>query len=82
MATRSYQLKGSKARHFTADNAEKLDWVSYPTLLRAVADWIESQKLTDDLIDDLKLRTVFEGHSGDFEDPYYESATLYYRIEE
>ena len=82
MGNSNYPIKDLKAHHFTADYAHELDFKSFPSLLRRIADWIAANGLHDDEIDDIKFATTFSGASGNFDDDYYETATLYYRVAE
>lgn len=75
----NYSLKGTKAHYFTGPRSSDNKFRTTADLLRAVADWIDSNDMQDPEFDHLLVRVVFESDS---DDEFYQSATLYYREEQ
>lgn len=78
MKVDNYRLKGTRAQHFSGPRSSEHQFKTAAALLRAVADWIESEGIQDPEFDQLTTKVAFES---DNDDEFYETATLYYRLE-
>lgn len=73
----NYPIKGQHAEYFTGDTSTiDNDFLTVPTLLRRIADFIEANTIRDAEFDGLQFGTSF-----DDEDRSHEHALLYYHLE-
>lgn len=83
MAVDNYPITTVRAQHFQGPESDSdYGFRTVPTLLRAVADWMDQNDLQDPEFDDLRLTLIWERPDRasllDEDDPYHYSATVYY----
>lgn len=83
MPVDNYPIKTLRAQHFQGpDSDTDNDFRTVPTLLRAVADWLDENDIQDPEFDDVRLALIWERPDRasmlDEDDPYHYSATVYY----
>ena len=78
-AVDSYPLRKTLAHYFTGPKSdEDYGYRTVPTLLRAVADWLDEHHVQDPEFEELVVKTVFGSNSDNFSVEYYMAATVYY----
>lgn len=73
---RNYDVVRSRRRYFTMPISGTIQYRSLPSLLRDVANWLESEDIQDPEFDTLEVRQTLM----DNDDSFYH-ATVYYRKE-
>lgn len=75
MSTNNYAFKKVLAHHFTGPVSDSdYGFRTVPSLLRAIADWMDENDVKDPDFQNLVVKTAFVDDSEDF----YETASLYY----
>lgn len=82
MSVTNYPIKKLLAQHFQGPVSDgDYNYRTVPTLLRAIADWMDKNDLQDPEFDEIKVRVVWErANTNDISegDPFYYAATVYY----
>lgn len=78
----NYSLPRTLAHYFTGplsntDNGFR----TVPDLLRAIADWLDTNNVQDPEFEGLVIKTTFLNVSDDYNDNFYQCATVYYMQE-
>lgn len=81
MSLTSYPIKKILAHYFQGVVSDSNNgFRTVPTLLRAVADWMDENDVQDPEFDDLKLSIVWQREDAisQLDDPFYYTATVYH----